>query len=268
MEVVAESQFDNLCCLVVDDDKFSRSFIKTALYQIGIKTIKEAASASEAVEILRNFNVNLVLLDQIMEEKTGEIGRTLVVFASPLGVVGKFRPVSQLRRNFSIQGVSLHVILAMAAQTVLVEEVAADEELDFLGTSAHADIVLMRRDPILVEFLDPVDVVIGSFVPFRPDVSSCDGGMLELAVHVILDVLHVRIIEDRASAVIDVSGIEHGGEIIGIGHVRHTDGIVETHVSGIADIGPSGLSALGGYKDDTECGTGTVDGRRGCVLQN
>ena len=71
MEVVAESQFDNLCCLVVEDDKFSRSFIKTALYQIGIKTIKEAASASEAVEILRNFNVNLVLLDQIMEEKTG-----------------------------------------------------------------------------------------------------------------------------------------------------------------------------------------------------
>lgn len=71
MEVVAESQFDNLCCLVVDDDKFSRSFIKTALYQIGIKTIKEAASASEAVEILRNFNVNLVLLDQIMEEKNG-----------------------------------------------------------------------------------------------------------------------------------------------------------------------------------------------------
>ena len=71
MEVVAESQFDNLCCLVVDDDKFSRSFIKTALYQIGIKTIKEAASASEATEILRNFNVNLILLDQIMEGKNG-----------------------------------------------------------------------------------------------------------------------------------------------------------------------------------------------------
>ena len=71
MEAIAESQFDNLCCLVVDDDKFSRSFIKTALYQIGIKTIKEAASASEATEILRNFNVNLVLLDQIMEEKNG-----------------------------------------------------------------------------------------------------------------------------------------------------------------------------------------------------
>ena len=71
MEAVAESQFDNLCCLVVDDDKFSRSFIKTALYQIGIKTIKEAASASEATEILRNFSVNLVLLDQIMDENTG-----------------------------------------------------------------------------------------------------------------------------------------------------------------------------------------------------
>lgn len=71
MENTTPPQFDNLCCLVVDDDKFSRSFIKTALYQIGIKNIKEAASTKEASEILKNFNVNLILLDQIMEEKNG-----------------------------------------------------------------------------------------------------------------------------------------------------------------------------------------------------
>ena len=64
-------QFENLCCMIVDDDKFSRSFIKTALYQIGIKNIKEAASTTEAVEILKNFKINLILLDQIMEEQSG-----------------------------------------------------------------------------------------------------------------------------------------------------------------------------------------------------
>ena len=30
--------WDSIVCLIVDDDKFSRTFAKTALYQIGIKT--------------------------------------------------------------------------------------------------------------------------------------------------------------------------------------------------------------------------------------
>lgn len=71
MEAAKTSQFDALCCLIVDDDKFSRSFIKTALYQIGIKNIKEAVSAEEATEILKNFSINLILLDQIMDGQSG-----------------------------------------------------------------------------------------------------------------------------------------------------------------------------------------------------
>lgn len=47
--------WDSLTCLVVDDDKFSRTFIKTALYQIGMKNTREAASAAEAVELLNSF---------------------------------------------------------------------------------------------------------------------------------------------------------------------------------------------------------------------
>ena len=65
------SIFENICCLVVDDDRFSRSFIKTALFQIGIKDIKDASSAAEAHEILTNFKINLILLDQIMPEQSG-----------------------------------------------------------------------------------------------------------------------------------------------------------------------------------------------------
>ena len=62
---------ENTVCLIIDDDKFSRTFIKTALYQIGIKNIKEAADTDEASEILKNFKIDLILLDQLMPQKSG-----------------------------------------------------------------------------------------------------------------------------------------------------------------------------------------------------
>lgn len=63
--------WDSVVCMIVDDDKFSRTFIKTALYQIGIKNTKEAANASEAIELLRSFKIDVILLDQQMPEKNG-----------------------------------------------------------------------------------------------------------------------------------------------------------------------------------------------------
>jgi len=63
--------WDAITCLVVDDDKFSRTFVKTALYQIGIKNTKEAATTAEATEILRSYKVNVILLDHQMPEQTG-----------------------------------------------------------------------------------------------------------------------------------------------------------------------------------------------------
>ena len=70
--------WDSLTCLVVDDDKFSRTFIKTALYQIGMKNTREAASAAEAVELLNSFKIDIILLDQQTPGKTGlELAREL-----------------------------------------------------------------------------------------------------------------------------------------------------------------------------------------------
>lgn len=60
-----------MTCLIVDDDKFSRTFIKNALYQIGIKTIKEATTAKEAVELLNSYKIDIILLDQQMPDKSG-----------------------------------------------------------------------------------------------------------------------------------------------------------------------------------------------------
>ncbi len=69
--MAAVNNLENITCLIVDDDKFSRTFIKTALYQIGIKTFKEAATAQEAVEQLANYSIDIILLDQQMPDKNG-----------------------------------------------------------------------------------------------------------------------------------------------------------------------------------------------------
>ncbi|MBR1605944.1 MAG: response regulator [Alphaproteobacteria bacterium] len=62
---------ENINCLIVDDDKFARNFTKTALFQIGMKNIREAASAAEAEDILKTSRVDLLFTDQQMPEKTG-----------------------------------------------------------------------------------------------------------------------------------------------------------------------------------------------------
>ena len=69
---------DTVTCLIVDDDKFSRTFTKTALYQIGIKNTKEAATALEAAEIIRSYKIDVVLLDHQMPEQSGlELARQI-----------------------------------------------------------------------------------------------------------------------------------------------------------------------------------------------
>ena len=69
--VQKQIDLESVVCLVVDDDKFSRTFVKTALYQIGIKNVKEVGSAEEAREILSAAKVDVILLDQQMPNTNG-----------------------------------------------------------------------------------------------------------------------------------------------------------------------------------------------------
>lgn len=69
--IIKSVNWDNITCLIVDDDKFSRTFIKTALYQIGVKNTKEANNSQEALELLNDFKIDIILLDQQMPEKSG-----------------------------------------------------------------------------------------------------------------------------------------------------------------------------------------------------
>lgn len=77
-ETAKQINWDAINCLIVDDDKFSRTFVKTALYQIGIKNTKEASTTQEAAEILRSYKIHVVLLDQQMPEQSGlELARNI-----------------------------------------------------------------------------------------------------------------------------------------------------------------------------------------------
>ena len=71
IELNQNRHLDQICCLVVDDDKFARNFTKTTLNQIGLKNIKEASSAAEAEEIIKNTKVDILFTDQQMPEKSG-----------------------------------------------------------------------------------------------------------------------------------------------------------------------------------------------------
>lgn len=71
VELRKNNHLEHLSCLVIDDDRFARNFTKTALYQIGLKNIKEASSAAEAEEIIKNTKIDIIFTDQQMPEKTG-----------------------------------------------------------------------------------------------------------------------------------------------------------------------------------------------------
>lgn len=78
------TSWEGITCLIVDDDRFSRTFLKTALYQIGIKNVKEAVNVEEAREILStDCRIDVILLDQQMPGKSG------LDFARELKISGK-----------------------------------------------------------------------------------------------------------------------------------------------------------------------------------
>ena len=71
MNMINEKKWDEIRCLVVDDDRFARSFIFAALNNIGLIKIREAESADKALEFLNNNEVDIIFLDQLMPNKTG-----------------------------------------------------------------------------------------------------------------------------------------------------------------------------------------------------
>jgi two-component system chemotaxis response regulator CheY len=63
--------FEDISCLIIDDDKFSRTMIKTALSQIGVKDIFDAEDYANATSLIRQHNLDVILLDQEIPSMNG-----------------------------------------------------------------------------------------------------------------------------------------------------------------------------------------------------
>ncbi|MDO8608653.1 MAG: response regulator [Phaeospirillum sp.] len=57
--------------LIIDDSRYARSFIKTALQSFGIRTVLEASDGPSGLETLREKTVHLIIVDQDMSPMSG-----------------------------------------------------------------------------------------------------------------------------------------------------------------------------------------------------
>ena len=64
------SKYENLNCLVVDDYNTARRLIKESLEKIGFSCI-EAENGNQALTLIKQTSLNLVITDVMMPEKNG-----------------------------------------------------------------------------------------------------------------------------------------------------------------------------------------------------
>ena len=57
--------------LIIDDSRYARSFIKSALYSFGVRNVAEAGDGPAGVAVLREQKIDLVLVDHDMEPMDG-----------------------------------------------------------------------------------------------------------------------------------------------------------------------------------------------------
>ena len=106
-----------MTCLIVDDDKFSRTFIKNALYQIGIKTIllDQQMPDKSGIELVQEFrqhpasevnSIPIIMITVDTKEKT-------VLDAKNLGIreylVKPISPIALKKRICNVFGIKERV---------------------------------------------------------------------------------------------------------------------------------------------------------------
>ena len=64
------AKFDNQICLIVDNYSTARRLIKDSLHQIGF-TCLEAENGNQAIALIKQTTLNLVIVDFNMPEKNG-----------------------------------------------------------------------------------------------------------------------------------------------------------------------------------------------------
>lgn len=66
-----DEKLKSLTYLLLDDDRFSRTLIKTALSQFGIRDVIEADNAIKAISLIKEEKIDMLLVDHEMPGITG-----------------------------------------------------------------------------------------------------------------------------------------------------------------------------------------------------
>lgn len=69
--MIVDIDLSPLTILVIDDSRYARSFIKSALQSFGVRSILEGADGADGIEELRDHKVDLVLVDHDMSPMNG-----------------------------------------------------------------------------------------------------------------------------------------------------------------------------------------------------
>ncbi len=64
-------KFDRVLALVVDDNHYMRVIVCTMLRAMGVVNIREASDGAEAMEIVRDWRPDVIILDLMMEHLDG-----------------------------------------------------------------------------------------------------------------------------------------------------------------------------------------------------
>lgn len=69
--MIVDIDLSPVTVLIIDDSRYARSFMKSALFSFGVRTILEAGDGPAGIEILRDKKVDLVVVDYDMDPMDG-----------------------------------------------------------------------------------------------------------------------------------------------------------------------------------------------------
>ena len=207
----------------------------------------------------------------VVHEQTaalGQVGRTGIVLATPLGRVVHPDPVGELGADFRVDVETVHPVLSELEEAVGILVGAADPVVEPVRSAADADVVVMRGNVAAIEDLEPVGAGVSQFVGAPHSVVLRDGAGRDDPGRVVLDTLDDVRAERKGLSVVQGGAVPVFVEMDGIHHLGQMDRAVEDDVSGVGDMGLAGLAALGVDEDDAEGAPGTVDRGGSGVLQD
>ena len=164
----------------------------------------------------------------VVEEEGRHVTGTMIVLAAPFIIIGNRKPVVQPRRHLRREVITVHHVLAMANQTVLIEQGTAEVIVHILRTTAERNVVLLRRHAFAIHFLKPIGICPRTVVHAPRLVGSITaprGGHLvagfRCAVDVVFNLLQHVVAEGQSLTIVGGSVVPIARKVVGVGHLGH-----------------------------------------------